>query len=265
VDYQIIKKNLKLNKDKSIGRVLYIVEGGSTEAFILHKIFTRIFDFEINTLLRDKNFKQYNSKINKNSQVFVINAEESNIKFIKKDNDYLNNVFELLIKEYKFDIENAAIYYLFDRDPKSNTDVDFIKELLSHLTHSREVNADYGRQGLLLLSYPSIEGFTASNFINNCFDLSLKLPIKIGHDLKIYLADEKINQSNIDDKTIIKATAEMLLGFEKMDTTDYNIDDFGSTNDKIFNWQEKHYSDNEVYRIISLLCISLIDLGLITQ
>lgn len=263
MDCQILKKNLKLNKNKSIGKVLFIVEGGKTEEYILRKIFTRIFDYEFNSILGDKPFKQYNSKTNKESQVFVINAEESNIINIKKDNDFLNNLFGILIEQYKFDIENAAIYYLFDRDPHSNTDISFIEDLLKHLTHSREVNLDFGRQGLLLLSYPCIESFTASNFIENCFDLSLNNPIKIGRDLKVYLHEENINQQNINDDSIINATSEMLMGLLKMGIDDFDIDDFGMTNSTMFKWQEKYYAEYELYRIISLFCISLIDLGLI--
>ena len=37
--------SIALNKDKSIGKVLYIVEGGRTEPYILWKLFTQIFDY----------------------------------------------------------------------------------------------------------------------------------------------------------------------------------------------------------------------------
>lgn len=256
---------MKLNKDKRIGKVLFIVEGGNTEPYILHKVFTKIFDYELNAILRDKPFKRYNSKINMESQIFVVNAEESNIIHIKKDNDFLNNLFEVLITEYKFDIENAAIYYVFDRDPKSNTDAHFIRDLLGQLTHSRENNENYNRQGLLLLSYPSIESFTASNFIDDLFNLSLKIPIRIGVDLKAYLANEKIDQSKINDTTILHAAYEMLVGLIKMDINEFDIDNFKKTNITIFSFQEKHFGENEVYRLLSLLTIALIDLGLIEE
>lgn len=42
--------NIRLNKDKSIGRVLYIVEGGKTEPYILHHIFCKILDYQMETL-----------------------------------------------------------------------------------------------------------------------------------------------------------------------------------------------------------------------
>lgn len=53
-----------LNKNKAIGKVLFIVEGGWTEPYILRRIFTTIFDYQFETILRDKGYKQYNSKDN---------------------------------------------------------------------------------------------------------------------------------------------------------------------------------------------------------
>jgi len=34
--------SIRLNKEKSIGKVLFIVEGGRTEPFLLHRIFCKI-------------------------------------------------------------------------------------------------------------------------------------------------------------------------------------------------------------------------------
>ena len=39
MEFQIM--TVKLNKDKSIGKVLYIVEGNHTEPFLLSKIFNK--------------------------------------------------------------------------------------------------------------------------------------------------------------------------------------------------------------------------------
>lgn len=97
----------------------------------------------------------------------MINAEESNIKFIDRDNEFLDNLFVELIENYDFDVDNAAIYYIFDRDNQSNTDAEFIRNLLTVLVNSRD-NA-YARQGMLLLSYPSIEAFTFSNFVDDSY------------------------------------------------------------------------------------------------
>lgn len=250
--------NIRLNKDKSIGKVLYIVEGGKTEPYILHHIFCRILDYQMESFLRDKGYRKFNSKTNATSQIFVINAEESNIKHIAKNNDFLNNLFAELIEKYDFDVDNAAIYYIFDRDSHSNTDADFIKNLLLTLGNSRD-NDEFNRQGMLLLSYPSIEGFTLSNFEKDSFEKKFET----GHALKRYLNSQNINQSRISEETIKEATYEMLSAFDKMNVSEFDVDDFSKCNADIFDYEEKGFFKEHLYRVLSLLCVSLIDLGIL--
>ena len=250
--------NIALNKGKSIGKVLYIVEGGKTEPYILRKIFTKVFDYQVETIIRDKGYRKYNSKENATSQVFVINAEESNIKNIAKDNEFLDNLFKELIENYDFDIDNSAIFYLFDRDNGSNTNSEMIKELVSSLTNSRE-NKNYLRQGLLLMSYPSIESFTLSNFHKDSFSEKFKF----GKDLKHFLNENKINHEDIAEDTLVIAVEELFRAFSVMGIDDFDIDNFGACNVDIFDYEESNFSKEELYRALSLICISLIDLGLI--
>lgn len=251
--------NISLNKDKSIGKVLYIVEGSKTEKYLLWKIFAKVFDYQVETILRSKPYQIFNKKENPNSKVFVINAEESNIKNIQKDDEFLNNLYRLLIEDYEFDIDNAAIYYLFDRDAESNTDSEFIRGLLEHLTNSRE-NENNFRQGLLLLSYPSIESFTLSCFDKDCFSVK----IKTGNDLKKYLEDEKINQSRINDQALTLSTEVLTNALVSINSGEmFDIDNFKECNIKVFDFEEEIYSSEELHNCLSLLCISLLDLGLV--
>jgi len=175
---------VQINKNKSIGKVLYIIEGSTTEPYLLHKLFTDIFDYQVEMNVRGKGYRKYNSKVNPYSQVFVLTAENSNIKYIAKDNEFLNNLFVELVETYGFDVDNSAISYLFDRDRQSNTDSALIETLLETLTNSQD-NPNYYRQGLLLLSYPAIESFVLSNFTDNSFTFQ----IDIGKKLKRYLHD----------------------------------------------------------------------------
>ena len=250
--------SVHLNKNKSIGKVLFIVEGGRTEPYILRKIFTTIFDYQLETILRDKGYHKYNSKKNATSQVFVINAEESNIKNIEKDNQFLNNLFAELIENYDFDIDNAAIYYLFDRDNKSNTDKNFIENMVSVLVNARD-NEGYDRQGMLLLSYPSIESFTVSNFAERCFDLSFDT----GNDVKQYAHEMNYNHQKISENTILFAVRELMRALERVELKEFDIDLFGNTNKKVFDYEEKEYRKTQKYHLLSLLVIALLDLGLI--
>ena len=249
---------INLNKNKSIGKVLYIVEGPRTEKFLLRKIFTGIFDYQFEAITRSHPYQIFNRKDNPYSKVFVINAAESNIKNIKKNDEFLNNLFAELIENYDFDIDNAAIYYLFDRDVESNTDPVFIKELLNTLTNSRENDNNY-RQGILLLSYPSVESFTLSCFDKNSFSLKIKL----GSELKQYLESNKYNQSKIDETKLQLAVNNLVDSLLSINDGNFNVDDFKELNVKIFDLEESAYSKEEMYNCLSLLAISLIDLGLV--
>ena len=249
---------IKINKEKSIGKVLYVVEGSKTEPYLLWRIFAKVFDYQVETILRNHPYQKFNSKVNPTSQIFVINTETSNIKTIAKDNDFLNNLFELLIEKYDFDIENTAIYYLFDRDCQSNTDKTFISNMLNILKNSRD-NEGYERQGMLLLSYPSIESFTLSNFETNSFCQQFDL----GDTLKSYLESKKINHNRINITTLTMAIQEMMDALAAIGVEDFDIDNFFNSNKAIFEYEEEVYSKESVYQALSLLCISLIDLGLI--
>ena len=215
-------------------------------------------NYQMETILRDKGYRRYNSQENPNSRVFVVNTEESNIKYIARDNLFLDKMFIELIENYDFDIDNAAIYYIFDRDSKSNTDASFIRNMLSVLTNSRDNQFD--RQGMLLLSYPSIEAFTLSNFKEKSFDSRFDT----GEKLKKYLHDNKINHSRISEQTLKHATMELIDVMKQLNLGRLNIDFFGENNIKIFDYEEEIYNCESAYRIVSLLCISLIDLGIIS-
>ncbi len=53
---------MKLNKDKSIGRVLFIVEGGRTEFSLLKKIFVDILDYNYIERRRTNRASYFKSK-----------------------------------------------------------------------------------------------------------------------------------------------------------------------------------------------------------
>lgn len=249
--------NIRLNKDKSIGKVLFIVEGSKTEPYLLHRIFCDILNYRMETLLRNQKYRVYNSDANPTSKVFVINAEESNIKHIKRDNQFLDNLFRILVEDYDFDVNKAAVYYLFDRDNKSNTDEGFIREMLSVLTNARD--NEWDRQGILLLSYPSVEAFTLSNFVSESFEQRFDT----GNQLKQRLHELKINQSHITEESLEKATQALFDSFDKMNLEQWNLDEFGETNRQIFEYEEGEYDLDNTYRALSLLCIALLDLGIL--
>lgn len=154
---------LELNKDKSIGNVLFIVEGNKTEMDMIGHIFGTLLNYECEKLDRKGKYYRYQNKTNPYSRVFVINTEKTNISNIRDGQEYLDKIYEEFINEYHFPVDRSAIYYIFDRDSRSNREADVIKELLGELANARDNEESYV-QGLLLLSYPAIKTFILSNF-----------------------------------------------------------------------------------------------------
>lgn len=254
---QMIRK-IKYRKDKKIGRVLFVVEGAKDEIKILEKVFTEIFDYQYESKNRLDKYRPKNLKENPASSVFVINSHGTNIESINDANGYLDAMFLKLINEYDFPVDKATIFYVFDRDVKSNTKIDVIKDLISKLSNSRD-NELYDKAGLLLLSYPAIESFVVSNFEENSFQLEFEL----GKEAKKYLHEKQCSIQRIDENTFRLAFREMLNAFSVLGVEDYDLDSFRECNELILDWQENHYSINKKYRMLSLLCMAFIDLGLI--
>ncbi|HEU4962819.1 MAG TPA: hypothetical protein VFV52_03030 [Bacilli bacterium] len=249
---------ITINRERNIGRVLFVVEGLKTEFHLLHRLFTRIFDFQYEKLDRMDKYRKYNAKEKIASSVFVINTEESALQFVDDENEYLNRLFGRLIDDYRFPVDRAAIYYIFDRDVNSNTNRELIRGLLDQLTHARDTNG-FSRQGLLLLSYPAIESFVASHFIKD----TIELTYETGKDVKSYLEQEKINQSKISEQTLVQAVEEMLKSFAYFGAEEYDLDRFAPTNLSIFDEQEQHHEQHQTYRMLSLLSVVFLDLGIV--
>lgn len=247
---------MKINKDKSIGRVLFIVEGGKTEFSLLRRIFCNVLEYEY--IEKRRGSADFFQNKNKNSsKVAVINTKESNVSDVIDKDCYLDDVMSTLVTEYNFPIDRSAIYYLFDRDPVSNVDTDLIVRLLSDLKNPYENETLRG--GLLLLSYPSIEAYTASSFTEDAY----KLEFSLGKDIKAYIATNTYIQFNkLNEDTIEKAAYELMKYLEAEDII-MDIDYFGEINPQIFYKQEEYFRMHSKYRLMSLLSVAFIQLGII--
>ena len=75
-----------LDKGKNIGKVVYIVEGQRKELTLLSHIFTKVLDYTTVVVPRNQDaIIKYESKVNPNSKVFLVSAENSNISFISNE------------------------------------------------------------------------------------------------------------------------------------------------------------------------------------
>lgn len=250
---------MRLRKDKRVGKVLLIVEGGKHEFNLMKKIFVDALGYT-QIEKRRGNADFYVREGDRHSVVAIVNTRTSNISSIH-DEEYLEVIFEELIEQQDFDIDNAAIYYLFDRDPESNTDISLIARLIKTLKNSRE-NDNAMRGGMLVLSYPSIEAYEISNFVENSFALRAKL----GSEAKEYINKNAgmISMNKVCEDSICHAGAELqrFLGEKKIRM---DLDDFSHTNEAVFQEEERFFGQEQAFRLLSMFSCVLIDLGVMEE
>lgn len=192
------------------------------------------------------------------SRIYIINARNSELIHIKPNDSYIEDLLGNLIENYNLSLDNAAIYYIYDRDPLNNLDNKLIRDLFQCYTNARDNGIE--RQGMLLLSYPAFESFTVSNF----HDSTYLLEYQLGLDVKRFCNTQLYNQNNIDEFSLLHATNELMIAIDKLGLEGYDLDDLSMFNSSLFNYQECKYNSSLKYNLISSFLLSLIDLGLIT-
>lgn len=247
---------MKLNKEKRIGRVLFIVEGSQTEFSILKQIFCKLLGYSYIEKRRNKP-RYFTSMSDRFSQVAVINTRESNIRDISENDSYLDDVFDVLRETYHFPVDQSAIYYLFDRDPKSNTDVALIEKYILSLANPYD-NDDY-KAGQLLLSYPSIESYMVSSFRENAHHIRFSL----GSEVKTFIGkNTDIQIGKFSEETVLKA-AEEFLRYLADEQVCFTLDDFSDASHAIFRKQEMEYLSGKGFRLLSMLTLAFLQMGII--
>lgn len=262
---------MKLNKDLNIGNVLFIVEGEKSEFAILKHIFKHILNYSLITNNRkQEEFEQYKSFKNPNSTVAVINTKYSNIKYAGESGyEYLDSLFERLINEFDFEIDNAWIFFLFDRDHHSNKDPDFIRNLINILKNP--LDNGLNRAGELLLSYPGIEAYKLScaednvHLVNDTLDSDKK--IVYCNQLKGFVNDKELgNIQTFNENHLLHACSEFLnyLIFTNNDFDfETDLDDFSDKSLNIFDIQENNLNTKKYYDFFSMLSLAFLQLGII--
>lgn len=250
-------KNLKINKTKSIGEVVIVVEGQSEEFRLLKYIFTNVLDYNYVPLKRNKVMRdEFRSKTNINSTVIVANTSNSNIKSIMEDDNYQDKLYKLLNNDYKRSLKSVPIYLLWDRDIDSNDESIVIKTLN---TFRNSLDNDNEMNGLLLLSYPCFESYEIANFDKQLY----KKNFKSSKDAKIHFTTKRYSLSSINEQTLLNAVGNMHRTMLENNITKYDPSNFYNINKNLFDFEKKFYEKNKSFRALSLISIMLIDLGII--
>lgn len=261
MEYQTLNKKFIFNKDKNIGSVVYIVEGEKREINLLGHIFKNILKYD-EVIGIDRNGKErikYISRQNKNSKVFIINSEKSNVQSIV--NTKFRDEQIKILKNYddEFNYEDVPIYYIFGCDRKN--DKENIKKLISLYVNSREPNSENKFDsigGMLLLSYPAIETFIISNFESKMSEFDKRFDFET-NTLKEYINDKHYDNHKMSIKTLSNSFIELVNSLKEIDANKINLDNIQEFNNKIFEYEQ---AKNNRY-MLSLLLISFVDLGII--
>lgn len=252
-------KHLKINKTKSIGEVVIVVEGESEEFKLLKHIFTQVFDYNYLSIRRNKIMKdKFVSKSNNNSSIIIANTSNSNIKSIMEDKNYKDKLYELLKSEYNRSLKSVPIYILWDRDVKSNKEEIVLKSLK---TFTSSLDNDYEMNGLLLLSYPCVETYELSNFNKQLWRINFSDSIDAKKQMKNIIP----KLTDINENTLLLAVENMHRTMKKYGIRDYDPSNFQKENIKIFKNETEEYKKNKYFNALSLISIMLIDLGIITE
>jgi len=248
---------VKINNNKKIGKVIYVVEGDVTEEDIIVKIYNKLLNYNIIKYSKINN--EYTELITKNdkySKVYIIPSKNSSIKSLNDTKDYLDEIYHKLAIDFDLDVENSSIYYIYDRDRESNRP-GTILNLLDKLKNSKD-NDNFYINGLLLLSYPCIEALYC-----NLFNDTVRLTSgKNAKNYTIEYSNQDINQSMLESSSIL--LLNKILKINHLKEFDIScIDSFNEINKSIFNYEENEYQKYNNYDTLSLLLISLLDLGII--
>lgn len=254
------KKRFKLNHKKSIGTVIFIVEGNKDEIELLRKIFHKLLHYTVVSKKRHStqpwNCDEYVSASNTSSRIIVLNTHNSSIRSVKDHASYRDEIYKNLVQKYNIDPKNSPVYYLWDRDRDSNPST-LVRSLVSQL--SSAYDNKYYENGLLLLSYPALESYKISCRKNKPKKVVVSNVKQAKHSW-VY----RSQPTNANKLTFAaESMHQTLLDLGVLTDYNYDTDNFGAINQSIFKEQEALYKKRHGYRILSLLSIALIDLGII--
>lgn len=255
-------KTYKVDKNKNIGIVVFVVEGGradtgGTELRLLKNIFTNILGYEVQELRRGcDEFIGHGS--NPYSRVFALNLPKNQLTQLNEDS--IDLLFKRLKKEFAIKPEDCPIFYLYDRDFKSYGRNELRGKYVKKYTDP--YSNDNGDQGQLLLSYPAVESYLLSCVLENIFEKEYFL----GRDVKPELEQQGISVDNIvAEEQLVHATVEMDKGLFSFGIADYDLDNLAPTLLNTYDAQQEKCKNDKKFKLLSLISMALLELGVIVE
>lgn len=274
-------KKYRIDKNKNIGNVIFIVEGGrqntgGTELRLLKKIFADILGYEVQELRRGSDeFIGYGC--NPQFRVFALNLPKNQLTQLTED--AIDVLFGKLREEFGIKPEDCPIFFLYDRDALSYKRNELRGKYVKKYTDP--YGNDNGDQGQLLLSYPAIESYLLSCMQDDIYKQSHLL----GQETKISLANltaskgsedkTDIHIKNVDsvfteeideaEKRLIHSIDEMENGLAEMGINQYDLDNLASTFLDVYDIQQQKYISENTFILFSFVGMALLELGVIVE
>ena len=255
-------KKYRVDKTKSIGKVVFVVEGGrpetgGTELRLLKNIFTNVLGYEVQELRRGtEEFIGHGN--NKSSKVFALNLPKNQLTQLTED--AMDELFKRLKKEFSIKPEDCPVFLIYDRDYKSYKHNELKGKYIRKYTDP--YSNDEGYQGQLLLSYPSVESYILSCIQEDTYQQKYLM----GQDVKLQVINSGFSEEDISEENhIVHAAIEMDKGLNDLGLGNYDLDRLAPTLLGVYEEQQKSYEEGEVFSLLSLFSMALLELGVIVE
>lgn len=279
-DYRYMKK-YRIDKDKNIGNVIFVVEGGrpatgGTELRLLKKIFADILGYEVQELRRGSDeFIGYGN--NPQFRVFALNLPKNQLTQLTEES--LDELFCRLREEFEIKPEDCPIFFLYDRDVLSYKPNELRRKYVRKYTDP--YGNDNGDQGQLLLSYPAIESYLLSCLKDNTFEQTCKMGTEAKalltnticpddcsdkENLHMQTTDLVFSEESVEaEKRLIHSVTEMDNGLEAMNISAYDLDVLAPTLLDVYDYQQQKYVTENTFSLFSFVGMALLELGVIVE
>ena len=245
---------VRIIPNKRIGRVIFFVEGTKDEPGLLRHLFHHVLGYK--TVIWDKRnqcIQEYTKPGDPYSKVFVVPMPTSSIKNIPGEEEFLDAIYQAL-KSYGLNKDEAFVYYLFDRDRKSNKP-EAVEKKIKQLRNPLDNGSDL--PGALLLSYPCVQAYY-------CHAYDDMTDFRNSQEAKKYVNVH--GYKSLDEERLLLSAANTLLRLNSIRQKQWNdgeLDDYSLINQDVYRFEEEFWLNNgHRYRTLSLLSLALLDLGI---
>lgn len=247
-----------INKQKRIGSIIIFTEGETPEFEIIEKIFNKFLGYSIVKKSRYQSNMIELQGHDRFSKVVLLNTPTSNINSLKDAKSLYDYIFKEYVLPLDLDTINNPVYFIFDRDPENNRQ-GIVENLLKKLTESQSDNDE--QNGLLLISYPSIEAFLLSMNEKASYDNKVRLGTELKQTINL-----KKYKSDLDENKLLNAVNEFidfLMKFSIISHEEEVVDKLDVLGIMIFKLQTDLYSKERLFYCLSQVVELLIDLQII--